>query len=286
MSEQWQSLGQAASRALSEGRFKEASLLFRRVVELAPTHADSWFNLAYSLRNERRYEEAVDAYGRSLELGVAGPEEALVNRALIYSDHLYRTDLAQADLQAALAASPGFIPAQINLGMLQEDLGNREAAMAAYSGLLKTAPKSGRARARLATLSSDPETAIQDLTVALETIQMLPEDIAEVEFALGNLLDQTGRHDDAFMIIDRANQRMARLRPSHLRYDAAAHERLIAELIDTFCAPFRGQPANEGRRQIFICGMFRSGSTVAEQYLGRHPSISAAGELEYIPAFV
>jgi hypothetical protein len=34
---------------------------------------------------------------------------------------------------------------------------------------------------------------------------------------------------------------------------------------------------------IFICGMFRSGSTLIEQLLGRHERVTAGGELDFIP---
>lgn len=261
-------------------------MLFRKVVELEPSHADSWFNLAFSMRNERRYEEAVEAYGRALELGISGPEEILVNRALIFSDHLYRTDLAEIDLQQALEISPGFVPALINLGMLQEDLGEREAAIETYSLLIERSPANGRARARLAALATDPDSAIQDLSSALVNIPMQSEDLAEVEFALGNLLDQVERYDDAFAIVDRANRRMASLRPSHLRYDARAHERMVAALIDAYPVRPSLSATSDGERIIFVCGMFRSGSTVTEQVLARHPAIVAGGELEHIPAFV
>ena len=37
---------------------------------------------------------------------------------------------------------------------------------------------------------------------------------------------------------------------------------------------------------VFICGMFRSGSTLVEQMLASHPSITAGGELDYLPWLV
>lgn len=37
---------------------------------------------------------------------------------------------------------------------------------------------------------------------------------------------------------------------------------------------------------LFICGMFRSGSTLAEQILARHSRITAGGELEFTPAMI
>jgi hypothetical protein len=39
-----------------------------------------------------------------------------------------------------------------------------------------------------------------------------------------------------------------------------------------------------GAQPVFICGMFRSGSTLAEQILGRHSAITPGGEIDNIPA--
>jgi hypothetical protein len=65
-----------------------------------------------------------------------------------------------------------------------------------------------------------------------------------------------------------------------------AHDQLIEHLIDVF--PLREGAAAEGggRSPVFICGMFRSGSTLAEQILARHSRITAGGELDFVPALV
>lgn len=38
----------------------------------------------------------------------------------------------------------------------------------------------------------------------------------------------------------------------------------------------------EGPQPLFVCGMFRSGSTLAEQVLGAHPQVAAGGELNLL----
>lgn len=285
MSDNWQLLGQAAAQALGARRFRDAAMLFRQVVELVPDHADSWFNLAYSLRHARQYEAAAEAYGKAISAGMVAAEEALINRALLYSDHLGRSDLAEADLREALRLRPGLAPALQNLGMLHEDLGNRHEALEAYRELAVRAPANGRAHARLAALADDPETAIAGLR-ALEKHGLRGEDAAEIAFALANLLDGVGLYDEAFDSVRRANELMASLRPAHLRYDPAAQERLVDSLVEFVPADVRPEERACGERSVFVCGMFRSGSTVAEQLLGRHPAVHAAGELELVPAFV
>jgi hypothetical protein len=65
-------------------------------------------------------------------------------------------------------------------------------------------------------------------------------------------------------------------------YDRAAQEKLTDQLIETFSADWfdKIEPASDAA-PIFICGMFRSGSTLIEQVLASHPSVTAGGEIDF-----
>ena len=68
-----------------------------------------------------------------------------------------------------------------------------------------------------------------------------------------------------------------------MRYDRDSHERLIDMLI-ALPRETRGTTPPSGDAPVFVCGMFRSGSTLVEQILSRHSAVTAGGELEIIPA--
>jgi hypothetical protein len=70
---------------------------------------------------------------------------------------------------------------------------------------------------------------------------------------------------------------------SGVRYDAVAFERMVDRLIATFPEP-PAPAVLDTQAPIFLCGPFRSGSTLAEQVLARHPDVLAGGELETVPA--
>ncbi|TLZ32620.1 MAG: sulfotransferase, partial [Gammaproteobacteria bacterium] len=61
-------------------------------------------------------------------------------------------------------------------------------------------------------------------------------------------------------------------------------EQLIAAPVRTL--PGRTPTGASGPRPIFVCGMFRSGSTLAEQLIAGHPGVAAGGELELLPAMI
>ena len=283
-----QSLSARAAQAIREGRAAEAADLFRQLTDVQPDRPDNWFNLGWSLRASRQYEPALDAYDEALKRGVSRPEDVHINRSVILSEYLHRVDEAADELRKAVAVAPTAVSAWLNLGSLSEDLGDVAGAREAYRRALDIDPRSGRAMARLAAVDVHEgrhAEAIDALKSATRLPFRDPQDAAEVYFALGNALDASGEYDAAFQLIEEGNRIGSAARSPSMRYDATAHERLIDALI-AMPPPQVVAPIPADQTPIFICGMFRSGSTLAEQLLGRHPRVTAGGELEFIPAMV
>jgi len=284
----WHALGASAAQKLRDGHAAEAAELFQRMTALRPDDADGWFNLGYARRAARQYEGALEAYGEALERGVSSPEEARINRSVILSEFLHRIPEAADELRKAVEANPRALLAWINLGGLHDDLGDTQAAREAYQNALKVDSRSGRVMARIAAIDIHEGRAGEAIAMLRGAIDQGPrtsEDRAELLFALGNALDAEGEFHEAFQVIREANQTSAMVRPPNLRYDPQEQEQLVDALIAT--PPLKSAGAFPlDRSPIFICGMFRSGSTLVEQLLARHPSIAAGGELEFIPAMV
>ena len=271
------------------GRTEEAIAAYRCLLALRPDLADSWFNLAWLQRRAGRFEDALASYEQALERGVGRPEEVHLNRAAIYSEHLGRPDAAEAALAAALAANPRFVPAWLNLGGLHEDHARRAAARDAYERVLALEPRHALALTRLAGLSSlagsqDPVIGrIREAILASGT----DSGRADLGFALGQTLDAVGAYDDAFVAFAAANRASRRSAgPDGARYDRSAAERLIDRLIAAFPGPACARAPDDGQAPLFICGMFRSGSTLTERILASHSGVSAGGELPLLPALV
>jgi tetratricopeptide (TPR) repeat protein len=278
-----------ASRLRAAGRAEEAAQAYRQLLAIRPDLPNSWFNLALMERQSGRFEAALTAYDEALKRGVSGPEEAWLNRGVIHADDLGRPDLALKDLEAALAAAPDWLPALLNLGNLHEDMGRREAAAEVYARALAVAPGHPVALSRaagLARLTGPDDPVIGDLRAALDPPGLHAEDRAELGFALGRALDQVGAYDDAFAAYAAANAASRAADPAGAAYDRAGHERFIDDLIAAFpepAAPVEAVEAGPGAGPIFICGLFRSGSTLVEQILAGHSRVTGGGELGLVP---
>ncbi|MFT4956266.1 MAG: cytochrome c-type biogenesis protein CcmH/NrfG [Brevundimonas sp.] len=274
------------------GRLDEAVAGFEALLALRPELTDVWFDLGRLRRRIGRSDAALDAYDQAIRLGVRGPEEARLNRAVILSEDLHRPDEAEAELNAALKLNPRFAPAWLNLGNLHEDRGRRDPARAAYEQALTLEPGNVLALARLAGVaraSGPDDPLIARLRSALKAIGAGSPDErmarADLGFALGRMLDEASAYDEAFAAYAQAN-RDSRLIPGPpgARYDRAAQEAVVDQLIAAF--PDAGNGEGGDNAPLFICGMFRSGSTLTEQILAAHSRVTPGGELELLPALV
>ena len=284
----WQTLA-AADAAIGRSDWASAISGYRAALARAPDNPNAWFNLGYALRATRQWDAALRAYSAALDHGLDQPEAALVNIAAIHSEHLAQPRAAEDALRSALKANARFVPALLNLGMLLEDNGDSDGAGRCYQEVLAQDPGNGRAHLRqtmIALHKGDWAQRLPPLKAAAETTGLTYDDRADIGFALANALDAGGLHQEAWAAMMQANSDdLATLSPAQ-RYDRQAHAKLVDELIQTSPSVDVLEPANGAPQIVFICGLFRSGSTLVEQILARHPAVAAAGELDFIPALV
>lgn len=272
-----------ASGLRQQGRTEEAITAYTAFLALRPGSPNSWYNLGLLQRGARRFEEALASYAQALARGVAEPEEVHLNRAVILVDDLSRPDEAERELEAAFRLNPRYVPALLNLGNLHEDRGNRERARRAYERALAVEPGNTLALARLAGVF-EPKGAQDPLAPRLRAAirSAAPAEQAELGFALAQRLDASGAYDEAFAAAAAAND--ASRAASRARYDRSAVETMIDRIIAAF--PAAEARTGSGDSPVFICGLFRSGSTLAERILARHSRVTAGGELDILPALV
>jgi hypothetical protein len=280
-----------AAELRRQNRVPEAIDAYRRVLARSPGLAEIWFNLAVLLRQAHRFEEALDSYQRALGAGVSRPEEAHLNRSVIYTDYLRRHADAEHELRLALDLNPAFTPALLNLGNLCEDLGRREEALMLYARILAREPRCFEALARYANMQTR-ETAkpalLGQIKNAIEDPTASAAERANLGFALGRLLDLAGDYRVAFAAYRAANQASrASAAMAGVLYDRARQHAFVDRLIIGGMAPRRA-PTHDpaGPSPIFICGMFRSGSTLTEQLLAGSARVAAGGEFDFLPHLV
>ena len=264
-----------------QGRHAELVPVYQRMCAALPSHALAHFNLGCALRGVRQDEDALAAHRRALALGIEQPEECWSNIAAILAD-LHRDADSREALEQALAANPRWVPARYNLGLWFEEHGERAAALEEFRRVLEIDPAWHDARVRIAWLErchSPDEPLIGELRAALAQPALLSLTRENLQFALGKSLEDCGQYEEAFAAFAEGNRES---RSRLLPYDRAAAEALFARIRTGMDADWLRSVAPVSEQPlVFVCGMFRSGSTLLEQMLAAHPAITAGGEVDW-----
>lgn len=266
---------------INNERWQENSQLLKLPLIAQRRIANQLFNAAYFSKKNGKSKEAIALYQASLTLRIDGPEEVCLNLSVIFSEALKNSALAKHWLEKSLEYNARYTIAIYNLAGLYEELGEKSRAIEAYRRLLDLEPDNSLAMSRLV-YCLDAENLDDGLIEHLKTLsttitqQKSNHLAATVQYALGEAYNKKKNYKKAFSAYTQANKLEA------FNYDANAMETRVDELISTFNSEWKNLlPISGEVRPIFICGMFRSGSTLLEQILAGHSQVSAGGELDY-----
>lgn len=274
-------LEEITARSSTPQQIDRALALYRLYLQRNSV-ADGHFNYAYLLARTGEAESAVASYQQAIDLGAERPEEIELNIATVYSQQLRDDVSAEKHLHNAISMKEDYVPAFFNLGCIAEQRGDRQVALARFSTCLDIQPDYLPALVRLADAQqfSDESTP---LLVRLREIGQENED-PDLHFALGRAYEQCGNYSAALGHFERANSVD---RANYVKYETSlveAHFDAIKQQLD---AAWLAQHAIDNPAEpVFICGMFRSGSTLVEQILAAHSSFTPAGEREFFARLI
>jgi len=130
------------------GDLRGAENVYRQILQVVPGNENAWCFLGMACHDQKRYDEAVEAYGRALEIRANFPV-ALSNLGNTLRQ-LGRLDEAVASCQRALEFKPDYSTAYNNLGVVYVALGDLEAAKTTFEKSLELMPDGVVAQTNLA----------------------------------------------------------------------------------------------------------------------------------------
>lgn len=276
---------QLADIARDLGRLSDAEALYRRALQLNSSLLDAHNNLGNTLFDLGRSVEAEACYRKALELD-PGRAAAWCNLGLLLKS-VGRDDEAQAACDKARAADPSLAGPLVLAGDLALDRGRFSEAEILFRQATACNPRSpeawaGIARTRKLT-TDDAPWARQ--AAALANSGLTPDLEVFLRYALGKYHDDTRQYDTAFGHYQRANElsKIAGQRIGKPAYDPAGHAADVDWLIAHFSTGgiARSRFSHVSACPVFIIGMPRSGTSLAEQILASHPDVFGAGELPF-----
>jgi Tfp pilus assembly protein PilF len=300
---------------LDTGHFADAAASYRRALALRPQYAEVHSNLGNALRELGQPSEALESYRHALELQ---PDlaEAHCNLGHVLLD-LGQPDEALASYRRASEVDPRYAAAHAACALALRQQGDAAAAHDSCRRSLEIHPDRPASLALLAELQADQGEFAQaedllrraiarepDLPQAWAGLaryrkltaqdaawlasaqriaaQPLPRrQAANLRYAIGKYFDDVGDFAAAFASYREANELM---KHSATAYDASAVTERFDFIMRTFDSTWIERvrsAALQSTRPVFIVGMPRSGTTLAEQILASHPAVFGAGELTY-----
>lgn len=267
---------------LDEWRVKLAEERLRVILERAPSFLRAIMLLGKCLTSQTRAKEAIDLLEAVRE---RKPRNLTVLRALaqLYSEANQHERSAETHAQiVSLDASN--LDSWIMYAQELRMLGRKAESKAAFREAIKLDPNSGAAWWGLANYFASNLSAA-DITLiqrALANRKDNPEDGGPLHIALAVISESRGDYSGAFRHVAAGKA----LRMRQHAYDSAQATRNVDDLIGTMTAELFSTSSAGGfqdRAPIFIIGMPRSGTTLLERILSRHPRIEAGGELPVMP---
>ena len=272
------------------GKFGEAALHYNEALRIVPDFADAWLNLGKLRQDEGRTDDATSCYGQALK---ASPNMAEAHNNLGNIHHRNgQVDAALASYSRAIEANPGYAEALFNKAIAQAELGQFNDAINSYHAVIKVEPDHVEAMCGLGetleTVGQTTEAAECYRSASRIKPRHLPDEReGRLHYMLGRNFDRLKDYDRAFTEIKVANElRLTALRRTSQTYNPTDQEQLVDGIIEAFQVGSVKKLARLGVAEntpIFVLGMPRSGTTLAEQILASHPNVAGAGELMEVP---
>lgn len=298
-----------------QGEEDKAINWFNKAIAQDSNYADPHVNLGNALRDTDRHKEAISAYRQAIKID---PElaEAFLNLGILLNKTT-RFDDAIPILENAIEIDPYNATTWLELGTALNGAGEPRKAIDAYKKVLEIDSSYAYAYARLAAafgnlqqwdkaienyqqaIALEPDIAAAYLSLSMlknleqdkKMIEVMeqkyqdpgisPQNLIQFSFALGKAHADLANYEKSFAYFQRGNQ----LRWDSLQYDVNREIAFFEKLKSAFEAGVFSPIDYKGSFEtnpIFIIGLSRSGKTLSETMLARHPQVAAAGERGYL----
>ena len=254
---------------------------YRRAAELLPSLTEAVYRAANLLEAHGQGREALALFRRG---GASRPRSGLGRvceaRALVATG---KDADALRVLRQAVAADPANALAQDLIGTVLAEAGEFEPARAAFKRAIALAPALAGSYydvSRCRTMGAGDAAEVAQMRAALMDPRLEPGGRQRVHLALGKAAADLGDCAEAMRQFDAADK----VRRGIKGFDAAAFTARVDRVMAQFTPAFVAQAAARGQEQampIVVLGMPRSGTTLIEQILARHPDVAAGGELQF-----
>lgn len=263
------------------GLLEKALARFIAVLALDTDFIPALDGTARTLSDLRRYRQAVPMFEKLARLRATSVDLMELARVQELAGNF---KAALSAWQRSLAVSHDRASIETMAGMFCLSHGDKPAAIDYFEKAIAEDRDAGFAYFHLARSEGNLD-RLPDIEAALarSTEKSIANVQAPLHFAKGYLLEKTGKHKQAFLSFQRANELVASIKPD----DNEQHGQMLAQHQKTYSQQFISDlhkaKRDQSKRPVFVTGLARSGTTLVEQIIARHSDACGLGEVELVP---
>lgn len=268
---------------LGSGEIQSAVNCFKTILNFHPEYPAALQGLADVYRETSQVEEAIPLYERVLQTEPSGDAgKGLAQMLWEFGD----VDRAVALIRDRIARDPQDAENHVQLAGLLASGGDLAGAAASSRQALQLRAGFAPALVHLA-LTQRGNLSKEDRELLAAALEQPVSDVvrAALHFASAQVEDGLGNYAKAAEHLRTANAlTKARYESRKQGYDVDENNQYVDRLIGVFDREFFAKTEGFGvadERPVFVVGMPRSGTTLVEQILARHPQVFGAGERRF-----
>ena len=270
---------------IQKGEIESAIAAFEKVININPGFPDAYNNLGIIHHELGYFEKAIKNYNQAIKIK---PEyvDAYNNKGITLKSLGYTSE-SLSSFNKALKINPYFVKSLCNKADLLKQTGDFDQATKFYQKAIKINPHNGEAHRQLSILdeNSDKQAHKKVVEKLLNEGRINASNKCQLHYAYAYMQEVGGDYSIAYTHFVEGGA----LRKKLLKYNPVIDQVLFTK-IHASASRVRSErlvgPVEAlNPCPIFVLGMPRSGTTLTEQILSSHPSISGAGELEFVSRF-
>jgi len=266
------------------GRIQEARASFRKAVATAPSSPQSYVALGRALLAQNQLEAALDCAERAVR-GDAELASARILLARVLID-LGRGNSAEEHCLKAIDLEPKNAAGHTLLANALGTQGLHEDAAVHYRKAIELKPDQGFAYYSLA-FGRKLSISEADTIAKMEALTLDPtlhrNEVKLLHYGLGRVYEDAKDFRRSMHHFDEANRIAFSQASTRAPFSKESHVRVVDRNRKLFTQELLATKriGLDSDLPIFIVGMMRSGTTLMEQILSRHPQITAGGEQHF-----
>lgn len=269
---------------LGLGRYDQVGMVLRELKNYSPDEESIW-RLELFLRHKQKDHIAVIDIGQKL---IEKTPDSAVYWHMLGSAYfeLDSAEDAKACFLKANDLEPDNPKYRNNVGLVYASLGDKKNAEQNYRTAIelnKEFTPAYRNLVQIRKFSSLHDPDVEALEALWNRDNLDDDTRCNLAFALGKIYDDCGQYERAFRTYEIGNSiRWNEIATGHFDFDQFFnHFDRIVRALDR-PPPVTSDISSDCAQPIFILGMNRSGTTLVEQIICRHPDVTGCGELSCI----